>query len=194
MYSILPWCFTVWCFLVSFWLNQCVFPLSGLLQALLIHLSYCLSIQLFLYAFGCHILVQNCSVSLESSYWYDFVSSSPSCWQNFLLCFGMSRFVSIALLFFYISLIFLLSSVLSSLFLQLVLLLVLILPFPFFFSLQDPASYFVLSFWPFFVKILFAFPVECPVLILIFPSFFLRGSQFSHKLISPQHRLYCSLI
>ena len=34
-----------------------------------------------------------------------------------------------------------------------------------------------------------AFPVEFPILVLIFRSYFLRGSQFSHKLILLLHRL-----
>ena len=42
MYSIVAWHFPVWYFLVSFWINRRVFPLLGLLRALLILLFYCL--------------------------------------------------------------------------------------------------------------------------------------------------------
>ena len=48
---------------------------------------------------------------------------------------------------------------------------------------------FVLSFWPVFVDFLSKFPVEFPIRIFIFYSWFLRGSQFSHKLILPLHSL-----
>ena len=41
----------VWYFLLSFWVNRCVFPVSGLLRALLILFSYYLSIQPFRYVF-----------------------------------------------------------------------------------------------------------------------------------------------
>ena len=37
--------------------------------------------------FGCYNFVQNRSVSVASSCWYIFVSSPPSCWQNFLSLF-----------------------------------------------------------------------------------------------------------
>ena len=49
--------------------------------------------------------------------------------------------------------------------------------------------FFVLSFGPVFIDFLLAFSVKFLILILILSSCFLRGSQFSHKLISPQHRL-----
>ena len=76
---------------------------------------------------------------------------------------------------------------------------ILLLPFPFcsYISLR---LFFVLLFWPVFVIFLFAFPVEFLILVLIFPSCFLRWSQFSHTLISlPRRlvhliRLYYSLI
>ena len=46
-------------FLVSFWVNQCVFPLSDSLQALLILLSYCLSIRLFPYFWSPNFCAQS---------------------------------------------------------------------------------------------------------------------------------------
>ena len=99
----------------------------------------------------------------------------------FFRCFGMSCFVCFVLLFVDISLILLLSLVLFGLFF-------LALPFLICLYMFQRLS-FVLSFWPVFVDFSSAFPVEFPILVLIFSSCFLRGSQFSHKLISPRHRL-----
>ena len=45
IYSIIAWRFPVWYFFVSFWVNRCVFLLSDLLWALLLLLSYSLSIR-----------------------------------------------------------------------------------------------------------------------------------------------------
>ena len=67
-------------FLVSFWVNRRVFLLSGLLCALLILLSYSLSIRPLRYVFCCYILVPNRSVSFASGCWDVFVSSPLSCW------------------------------------------------------------------------------------------------------------------
>ena len=82
--------------------------------------------------FGCHIFIQNRSVSLASGCWYVFVSLPSNCCWNFLLFFGKSCFVCIVLAFVDISLIFLLSPALSGLFPQVVLLFFLVSPVPFF--------------------------------------------------------------
>ena len=63
-----------------------------------------------------------------------------------------------------------------------------VLPFPLCSYIFQRLS-FVLSFLPVFVDFLSAFPVDFPILVLIFPSYFLRESQVSHKLISSRHRL-----
>ena len=102
----------------------------------------------------------------------------------FFRSFEIFSFVGIILSFFHISLVFLLSPVLFGLFPQVVLL---FFPFPFCSNIFQ--RLFVLSFWPVFVDFLSAFPVEFPILVLIFSSCFLRVSQCSHKLISPLHRL-----
>ena len=114
----------------------------------------------------------------------------------FFHCFGMSCFVCIVLLFVDISLILLLSRVLSGLFPQVVLLFFLVLPFPFGSYIFQCLSFFFffLSFWLAFVDFfLSAFPVKFPILVLIFLLCFLRGSQFSHKLILLLHRLVNSI-
>ena len=102
----------------------------------------------------------------------------------FFRCFGMSCFVSLVLPFVDIFLIFLLSPVLYG---SIVILSYVVFSFLF---LHIPASFlcFIIlaSFRRFF---LFALPLEFPILVLIFPSGFLSGSQFSHKLISLLHRL-----
>ena len=118
----------------------------------------------------------------------------------FFRCFRMSCFVCIVLPFVDISLIFLLSPVLSGLFPQVVSSFFPVLPFPFC-SYIFQRLFFVLSFWPVLVDFFFfAFPVEFLILVLIFLSCLMRGSQFSCKLISLQQklvhfiRLYYSLI
>ena len=137
---------------------------------------------------GCHILVQNRSV------WHPVFGMFlcyllPVVDRIFFRSFGMSCFVCIVLPFVDISLIFLLSPVLSGLFPQVVLLFFPVLPFPFYSYIFQRLS-FVLSFWPVFVEFfLSAFPVEILILVLIFLSCFLQGSQFSRKLISPLHKL-----
>ena len=146
--------------------------------------------------FGCHILVQNRSVSLVSGCWYIFVSCRIcifSCHVEFVCriffpYFGIFCFVCIVLPFVDIFLIFLLSPGHSGSFPQVVLSFFLVLPFPFCLYMFQRFS-FVLPFWYVFVDFLSAFPIEFPILVLIFSSCFLRGSQFSHKLISPLHRL-----
>ena len=131
--------------------------------------------------FGCHILVQNRSVSFASGCWYVFVSPH-------LPIVGESCFVCIVLPFVNISLISLISPELSGLFPQVVLLFFPVLPFPFCSRIFQCLP-FVLSFWPVFVVFLFVFPVEFLILVLTFSSCFLRGSQYSHKLISLMYRL-----
>ena len=64
----------------------------------------------------------------------------------------------------------------------------LVLPFSFRSYILQRLSL-VLSSSPVFVDFLSAFLVEFPILVLILSSCFLRGSQFSHNLILPQHRL-----
>ena len=81
MYSIVASRFPVRYILVPFWVNRCVFPLLGLLRVLLILLTFCLSIRPFLCIFNPK------SFFFLSGYWYDFVSSPPSCSSNFLSLF-----------------------------------------------------------------------------------------------------------
>ena len=178
--------FPVWyLFLVSFWVVRCVFPLSGLLRVLLVLSSYYLSIQLFHYAFLVAIFPSKNVLSL----WRPVVGmilfhALPVVGRIFFRCFGMSCFVCIV---FDISLTSLLLPELSRLFPQVVLLFILVLSFPFWSHIfQD---LFVLPFWPVFVDFLSAFPVELPILVLTVSSCLLRGSQFSHILLSPSHRL-----
>ena len=194
MYSIMAWRFPVWYFSVSFWVNRCVFPLSGLLRALQILLSYCVSIRIFRYFFLVAIFYSKIVrfllhpvVGMFSRHLLPIVG------RIFFCCFEMSSFVCIVLPFVDIFLILFISSVLSGLFPQLLLSFFLALPFPFCFQCLS----FVLSFWLVFVNFLSVFPVEFPILVLIFFFFaFFKGSQFSSKLISLLHliRLYYSLI
>ena len=107
----------------------------------------------------------------------------------FFRYFGMSYFVCIVLPFIGISLIFLLSPGFSGLVPQVVLLcFFFVLSFSFCLYMFQRFS-FVLSFWLVFLDFLLAFLVEFPILVLIFCSCFLKGSQSSHKLISLQHGL-----
>ena len=138
--------------------------------------------------FGCHIFVQNCSVSLASGCWYVFVSCPPNCWQNFLslfwnvlfclYCFTLCRYLfslpSFARTFWYIS------SSCTVFFFP-------VLSFPFSSHIFQDLS--VLPFRPVFVDFLSGFPVELPILVLMVSSCFLGGPQFSHTLISPLHIL-----
>ena len=149
----------------GFWVNRYIFPFSGLLQAFLILISYCLSIHPF-----------------PNIFWLPYFS--PKSFGFFcihlLVCF---RFISSQLLielffvilecpvlsvFFFLCrylLHLLLSSVLSGLFPQFFLRCLLIL-----FRLS-----FVLSFCPVFVDFLSAFPVEFPTLVLIFSFVLFEG-------------------
>ena len=112
----------------------------------------------------------------------------PIVGRIFFRCCGIFCFVCIVLLFVDISLIFLLSPVLSGLFPQIVPLFLLVLPFPFCFNIFQ--RLFVLLFWPFFVDLLSAFPVEFPILVLIF---FFRAFWGDPNLVYfIRFRLYCS--
>ena len=166
---------------------------SNSLVILFIHSSFLLCF------FGCHILVQNRSVSFASSCWYVFVSSPPSWWENFLslfwnvlfclYCFTLCRYLfnlpSFASAFYFISssCVVIFSCVAFS-----------------FLFLHIPASFLCFIILARFRRFLSAFSVEFPILVLIFSSCFFRGSQFFYKLISPRHRvvklirLYYSLI
>ena len=113
--------------------------------------------------------------------------SLPVVDRIFFRCFGKSCFVCSVLPFVDIALIFLLSPALSGLFPQVVLLFFPVFPVPFPPLISAPL--FFLSFWLVFVVFLFAFPVEFPIPVLTVSSCFLRGSQFSHKLILHLYRL-----
>ena len=109
----------------------------------------------------------------------------------FIRCFGMSCFGCIVLLFVDISSIFLLSPILSGLFPQVVMLFFPCCLFLSFQLISAPFFVVVLSFWLFFFEdFLSVFPVEFLILVLIFSSCFLRGSQLSHKLVSHLHRFF----
>ena len=159
--------------------SMCIFAFGPSLSPsdsfviLFIHLVFLLC------SLGCHIFVQNCTVSLASTYWYVFVSSPPHththvCRSSFR-CFGMSYFVCIVLPFVDISLVFLLSPVLSDLFPQVIKLFFLCCLFLYVFTRTSVFS-FVLSCWPVFVDFLSAFSVEFLILVLIFSSSFFHGS------------------
>ena len=111
--------------------------------------------------------------------------SLPIVDRIFFHCFGISCFVCIVLAFLDVSLFFLLWPVLSGLFPQVVLL--------FFSTLPVPSSRLLqrLSFWSLGLVFVvsFAFQVKFPIPVLTVSSCFLRGSQFSHKLILLLHIL-----
>ena len=182
----MAWRFLVW-FFVSFWVNQCVFPLSGLLRALLILLSCCLSIRLFLIFFGCQFLSKIVRFLLHPVVGIFSCHLLPIVGGIFFRCFGMSSFVCIVLPFVDTSLIFLLSPVLSGLFPQVV---VSFFFFCLFLFVSPSSSIFVSSFWSVFVDILcVSNRISHPGFDFFFVFFFWGGLQFSHKLFSPLHRL-----
>ena len=154
---------------------------SSSLVILFIHSAFSLSF------FGCHIFVQNCSVSLASGCWYDFIYALPIVDRIFFYCFGMCCFVCIVLHFVHISLVSLLSPEHSGLFPQVLLLFYLEFSFPFCSHIFQDLS--ALPFWPVFVDFLSGFPEQIPILVLTVSSCFLRGHQYFHTLISPLHRL-----
>ena len=111
--------------------------------------------------------------------------SLPIVDRIFFRCFGMSCFICIVLPFVDISLIFLLSPALFGLFPQVVLLFFQCCLFLFPVN-SVPLIFIILAC---FRSFLFSFPVEFPIPVLSVSSCFLRGSQFSHKLILHLHRL-----
>ena len=174
MNSILPWRFPVWYFfsvILSKLMCISVFgPSSTSSNPFVILFIHSVFSLCFL---GCHILVQNCSVSIASSYWYVFVSSPT--WQNFLslfwnvlfclYCFTLCQYLfnlpSFASTFWFIS---------SS---CIVIFFVLLLSFCLY---MFQCLSFILSFWSVFLDFLSTFPVEFLILVLMFSSCFLRGS------------------
>ena len=126
-----PGVFQLFLFLCVIWVNRFVFLLSSLLRALLILLSYGLSIRIFCYVF----LVAIFLFKIVHFLFYLVVGMFlrhllPFVGRIFFRVFGMSCFVFIVLPFVDISLILLLLPVLSGLFPQVVLL---CLCYPFFF-------------------------------------------------------------
>ena len=132
-----------------------------------------------LYSLSGNILVQNRSVSLASGCWYVFISSPPSCWQNFLLLFW-----NVLLCLYYFTLcryLFNLPSFTT--------------PFWFissscivnfscvavsFLSLSVSAFFLCFIILACFRRFLPAFPVVFSNQVLIFSSCFLRRPRFSH--------------
>ena len=141
-----------------------------------------------MFFFGCHALAQNCSVSFHPVVGMLSYHILPVVDRIFFRCFGMSCFVCIVLPFLDISLIFLISPVLSSLFPQVYWYFFLCSLFYVLFK-HIPASFLCFIILVCFRWFLSAFRVEYPILVLIFLSCFLRGSLFSHKLMSLLHRL-----
>ena len=162
---------------MSFWVNRCVFPISGLLRVLLILLSCCLYIRPFRCVFFFYFVI----------FQYKFVrfllhpvAGMFSCRflpddRIFFRCFEMPYFFCIVLLFVGISLIFRISPVLSLFFLSSYCYLLCCL---FLMFLEIPASFFWFIILSCFRRFLSAFPVEFPILVLIFSSCVLRGSQY----------------
>ena len=180
----MAWRFPVWIFSAVLSKSICISALrssSNSLVILFIHSAFPLC------SFGCHIFFKIVRFLLNPVVGMFSRHLQPVIGRIFFRCFGMSCFVCIVLAFVDISLIFFLSPVLSGSFPQIVLLFWLVLHFPFCSNIFQ--RLFVWWFWPVFVDFLSAFPVEFPILVLIFSSCFLRGSQCSHKLISPLHRL-----
>ena len=107
-----------------FWVNPCVFPLSGLPWSLLILLSYCLTIRVFrlCFFFVATFLSKIIRFLLHSIVGIFSCHLLPLVGRIFSRYFQISCFVRIALPLVGISLLFLLSPVLSHLFPQVVLL------------------------------------------------------------------------
>ena len=134
----------------------------------------------FLYSYGCHILVQNCLVSLApvdsmfSCHLYPnllvefpfVVLDCPVLSVLFSLCRYLFNFPSFVSTFWFISSSFIVIFLCVA-----------------FLTLHVPASFLC------FIIFLSVFPVGFPIVVLIFSSCFLKGYQFSHKLISLPHRL-----
>ena len=148
--------------------------------------------------FGSHILAQNRSVSFESGCCMFSCHSLPIVDIISFRCFGMSYFVCTVLPFVDISIIFLLWTVFSGLFPQVVLLIFPIWPVP-----SSPLP--LISAPLFIIRACFRSFFICDSSLISHPGFaisscFLRGSQYSHKLISLLYilihstQLYYSLV
>ena len=152
-------------FLELFSVNCCVFPLSDLLRVLIL-LSSCLSIRLFVvfswlpyfspnsFVFYC-IRLLVCFRVISSHLLVEFSFVVLECPVNVCIVLPIVD-TSLIFLLFARTLWFIFSS----------------------YMFQRLS--FVLSFWPVLVDFLSAFPVEFPIMNLIFSSCSLRGSQFSH--------------
>ena len=148
--------------------------LSDLLRALLILLSYCLSTWLFrcfLVAIFWPKIVQFfllLAIGLLSSHFL------PAVGRIFFFFFFFNIFhFFFARTFWFISSSFIV--IFSCIAIS-------------FLYLHVPASFLCFIILECFRRFLSTFPVEFPTLVLIFYSFFLWGSQFSQKTISPLHR------
>ena len=98
MYSIMVWRFPVWYYFSVFWVNRCVFPLSGFLRNLRILLSFCLSIRFFRYVFwGVAIFESKIVRFLLHPVVGMFFCHLQLVGRIFFRCFGKSYFVSIVL-------------------------------------------------------------------------------------------------
>ena len=148
---------------------------SSSLVVLFIHSAFSLC------RFGCHILVQNRSVSFAFGCWYvlliEFsfiILECPILSIVLPFCRYLFNLPSFASTFWYIS-----SSCIASFSCV-----VFSFPIPIYFSV----FIFFITFSCFRRFFLSEFLVGIPILVLTFLSWFLRGSQFSRKLISIQHK------
>ena len=130
--------------------------------------------------FRCHIFVQIARFLLLPVVGMFSCYSLPIVDRILLCCFGKCCFVRIFLPFVVISLIFLLSPALFSLFPQVVRLFFPVLPVPVSRLFQHLSFFIILAC---FRSFLFVFPVEFPIPGLTVSLNFLMRSQFSHKLI-----------
>ena len=125
MYANMEWRFPIWYFFfVLFWVNQYVFYLSFLLWVLQTLFPCCLSTGIFCYIhFSCHILLQNCSVSIVIRLLVCLHATS----SYVLIQFFKSCFVSILLPWFDIFLIHLLPPVFSGFFPRIIIIITIII-------------------------------------------------------------------
>ena len=149
-------------FLVLFWVNLSVFPLSVLLRVLLTLLPCCLSIRLYCYGLLVAISYSKITQLLLHPVVGMFSRHLPQLvGRIFFRCFGMSCFVCIVLPFLDIFLIFHLSPVLSGLFPLVVISSCVVFSF---LSQHVPAFFlFLKSFLLVFVDFLSAFRIEFPI-------------------------------
>ena len=143
MYSVIARRFQVRFLFSVLWVNRCVFPLWGLLQILLVLLSYCLYIHPFRYVLLAAIFLSK----IVRFLWHTVVGMFscyplPTTKRIFFRCFGMFCFVFIISPFVDISFISLLSPVFSGLFFQVVLLFFFFRVVFSFLFLHIPASFF----------------------------------------------------